>query len=80
MNTKQNNDVFVVIIEDRHSDVGVEVWTDRDSAIERAKALAKEYAGYNDCSPEQKTVPGWEYYTCYSCEGDCVRVVRVKVQ
>lgn len=73
-------DVFALVIEDRHSDTGVEVWTDREAAIARAKALATEYAGYNGGPVEESTIPGWEYYACYSCENDSVRVVKVKVQ
>ncbi len=73
-------DVFALVIEDRHSDTGVEVWTDREAAIARAKALATEYAAYNGGPVEERPIQGWEYYACYSCENDSVRVVKVKLQ
>jgi len=73
-------DVFALVIEDRHSDTGVEVWTDRDAAIARAKALATEYAGYNGGPVDERAIQGWEYYASYSCENDSVRVVKVKLQ
>ena len=71
-------DIFVVVIKDRHSDTGVEAWTERDAAIARAKALATEYAG-NGGPVEERPIQGWEYYACYSCENDSVRVVKVKL-
>lgn len=73
-------DVFAVVIEDRPFDTGVEVWTEREAAIARAKALANKYAGYNSGTVEERPIQGWEYYACYSCENDSVRVVKVKLQ
>jgi hypothetical protein len=72
-------DVFVVIIEDRHCDTSAEVWTDRDAAIARAKAIALEYCRHQDDYAEE-TIQGWEFYVRYSCESDCVRVVKTAVQ
>lgn len=71
--------LFVVIQEDRHTDVDVEVYGDRDRAIERAGELAREAGG--DEAQAQPLNPsmqkeGWLCYITYSCEGDSVRVVE----
>ena len=72
-------DVFVVMIKDRHCDTIAEVWTDREAAIARAKAIAKEYCrDQNDYAEE--TIQGNEFYVGYSCESDSVRVVKTRVQ
>jgi hypothetical protein len=68
-----NNRVFVVLIEDRHADVDVEVYTDRDKAIARGRELAKEYCRYED-DYEENTNPAWLFNATYSCEGDNITV------
>jgi hypothetical protein len=75
---KQASDVFVVVVEDRHADVEVEVWTDRDAAIARARALAEEYCRHQD-DLEEEPIKGWEFYVRYSCEDDSIRVVKTTV-
>jgi len=72
-------DVYVVVIEDRHCDTSVEVWTDREAAIASARALAKEYCRHQDDYHEE-TIQGWEFYVRYSCEGDSTRVVKTTVR
>jgi len=74
--------VAVVVTEDRHSDVGVEVFNVMDEAIAWAKSRAREYAGYNHHriteADEELTGPmivdGWVYNCVYSHEGDAIRV------
>jgi hypothetical protein len=73
--------VYLVIIEDRHSDVDIEVWLDETKAIERGKSLALEYANGNPNELEEYlTTPmiesGWLYNVTYSCEGDSISVQK----
>jgi len=72
--------VFIVIIEDRHSDTQVEVFSGEVAAVEHAKAVVKEYGRYPEDISEGLTEPmtraGWLYHATYSCEGDNVRVER----
>jgi hypothetical protein len=64
--------VFLVIIEDRHTDVQVEVFAAEASAISRAKAIVAEY----DYEPEEpdEAIDGWLFNATLSCEDDCLRV------
>ena len=64
--------VYIVVIEDRHTDVRVEAFATREAAVRRARAVQVAY-GFDD--PD-----GWPYYARLSNEGDCVRVQAVEVQ
>jgi hypothetical protein len=67
--------IFVVIVEDRHIDVDVEVYSDRAVAIARARAVAEANAVELEDIEEDDNCTPYEYYADYSTEGDCVRVV-----
>jgi hypothetical protein len=67
--------VYVVVINDRHADLDVEVYTKPEIAIERARSWAKQ--AINPDYPEdyqEQTIPGWLFYAKYSPEDDYVRV------
>jgi hypothetical protein len=76
--------VYLVIIEDRHIDVEVEVWADGTKAIQRGKEIALEYAGDPKNVKEYLTPSmiksGWLYNATYSCEDDCVRVQKTVIR
>ena len=67
--------VFVVVIEDRHADVDVEIWTDREAAINRGRELAKKYCSRQD-DYEESQIADWLFYARYSCEDDSCRVIE----
>jgi hypothetical protein len=67
--------VFVVVVEDRHADVDVEVWTDREAAINRGRELAKKYCRHPD-DYEEEQIADWLFYARYSCEDDSIRVIE----
>lgn len=74
-------EVYVVIIKDRHSDTEVQVFSDPDIAVNKARELAKEYCRHLEDFEESKlnnymTQDGWLYHAVYSCEGDNIRVVK----
>lgn len=81
--------VFVIVIEERHSDVEVEVWLNLDAAIVRAREVAEENArggeidadspGYG-LAPDWRGSGGWMYWLGWGEEGDSVRVQAVTVQ
>jgi hypothetical protein len=75
-------EVFIVLIEDRHCDIGCEVFSTEESAILYAKGIAKEYARHIDDIKEKLTpamkLAGWLYYAQFS-EEDCVRVERKEI-
>lgn len=73
--------IFIVIIEDRHTDVSAEPFTSKDAAIAHARSEASKYARFEDDFQEQELTgemvkDGWLYYATYSVEGDCVTVVE----
>lgn len=73
--------LYIVIWEDRHSDVTAHPFTDPDKAIAEAKRIAKEYAR-EECDYEEHDYgrdDGWLFYAQYSCESDHVRVVTAEL-
>jgi hypothetical protein len=67
--------VYVTIIDDRHSEAGVCVFSTPEAAIEYARNWAMECATYEDDFQEED-LEGWLYYARYSPESDCVWVVE----
>lgn len=70
--------VYVVIVEDRHADVDIEIWADEQAAIGRARELAKKYCRYPEDYKESQ-IADWLFYVVYSCENDCCRVVKRQI-
>ncbi len=73
--------LYLVILEDRHVDVLVYPYLDKDKAIARAKELACEMAAHHPEYPHQEEeISGWLYYAQYGSESDCVRVIEAEAQ
>jgi isopropylmalate/homocitrate/citramalate synthase len=71
--------VFLVFINDRHSDTDAEVFTSAEAAIEYARTTAREFAR----SPEdyiEADVRGWLFFATYSVENDCVWVIEKELR
>ena len=70
--------IYLVIIEDRHSDLEVKPFICEHAAIKTAKELAKEYCYDSDDYKEINCDinDNWLFCVNYSCEGDSVRVVK----
>ena len=73
--------IYIVIWEDRHTDVTAHPFTDKQTAITEARrtahAFAKEPDDYQEHDYGKNS--GWLFYAGYSCESDCVRVVEVEM-
>jgi hypothetical protein len=69
--------VFLLIVEDRHTDVDVKVFADGAAAMLAAKELVDDY-DYEPDEPDD-AVPEWLFNATLSCEGDCLRVQAVDV-
>lgn len=68
-------EIYILIIEDRHADVITDPFLDRDVAIHIARKIGKRFAR----DPEdycEDPEPADEFRAVFSCEGDCVRVVK----
>jgi cell division protein YceG involved in septum cleavage len=72
---RNNMNVYVTMIEDRHSDPEPYVFSTAEAAIAYARACAREYAHSPD-DVQETNVEGWLYSATYSVEGDSVRVVE----
>lgn len=67
--------VYLVIWEDRHTDVRIRAWSEMRAAVDDAKRIAADYP-----DAEEKSLPGWIYYARLTCEaGDAVRVQMAEV-
>lgn len=82
-----DNLAYVVMIEDRHTDVEVELFISKEKAIKRAKTIFNEYK-YEDDEDEdmgeteldfEAIEDGWIYSAIYSSEGDKVSVRECKL-
>lgn len=75
--------VYVVILEDRHGDPMVKVFSTVELAINYAKRLT-EYYPHKEDNFEKTITPsmtrdGWLYYAILSCESDNVKVLQRKI-
>jgi hypothetical protein len=70
-------ELYIVVIEDMHTDVTVHPFSDKEKAITEAKRIAKEYCRHEEDYEEHDygKDDGWLFYAQYSCESDHVRVV-----
>ncbi len=76
--------VYIAIIEDRHCDVDVRVFTKKETAVMFAFETAEEYCRHEEDFEEDELTGDmirdrWVYSVTYSCEGDSVRVVEREV-
>ena len=69
--------VYLVILEDRHVDVQIEVYADKQAALRRAAEIVAKY-GYKDDDPFLPA--GWLFNAILSREDDrvCVRATDLK--
>jgi len=74
--------IYIVIVEDRHTDIKVYPYISPLAAIQRAKDIASEQCSHQEDYEEHDygRDDGWIFYADYSCEGDNVKVVTAKVE
>lgn len=68
--------MWVLILEDRHVDVHIEVYSTPEKACERFDELVELYGYYEENNPK---VEGWLRSAPLSSEGDFVRVEEVEL-
>lgn len=66
--------LYVVMVNDRHTEPYAEIFSDPERAVEWARSKAKEWASNGDYEEEQ--VDGCLFCARYSCEGDAVWVIE----
>lgn len=73
--------LYIVVIEDRHSDVKLHPFTCPEKAVSEAKRVAKEYCRHEEDYGEHDfgKDDGWLFYANYSCEGDSVTVMTTEL-
>jgi hypothetical protein len=74
--------IYVVIFEDRHVDVEVEAFHDKEKAIAHARKIAKDWCKFEEFYEEHHEKVGSDalFHATYSSEGDQISVVEVRVQ
>ncbi len=68
-------DVYCVIINDRHTDVTVDVFDNLNDAVVFARNTAEKLCKFREDYVEEK-IDGWCFNVTYSSEGDSVWVVK----
>lgn len=79
--------MYAVIVEDRHTDVEVLLFSRQDDAVTYAQSVIDANSESALCVDSEDTSltdaelrnAGWLFYGCYSTEGDCVRVQPIIV-
>ncbi|MCK5021479.1 MAG: hypothetical protein KAS32_30990 [Candidatus Peribacteraceae bacterium] len=46
--------IYIIVTEDRHTDVEVKPYRDKDAAVEEAKRMAKEYCRFTEDYEERE--------------------------
>jgi len=75
-------DVWIVLVEERHADVEALPFSTEDGAMAAARGAAMENAVHGDVGWDAGELndamrrDGWVLYLPYGTEGDCVRVVK----
>lgn len=68
--------IYVVIVQDRHSDIEIKLFANKEQAIDKARQLAHEYCSHKEDYEEDLECRGWVFFVRYSCEGDNIRVIE----
>ena len=75
--------IYIAIWEDRHFDVSVHPFYDREIAITWAKNQVNDNKRISGDTNQPLTnvmkKDGWIYLGIYSCEGDSIRIVETKI-
>ncbi len=71
--------VYLVILEDRHTDVQVEVFMRQEAAMKRAREIVEEY-DFGDGGSDLPTSSEWLFGASLSHEGDYVHVEKAEVK
>lgn len=73
------NDVYIVVLEERHSGVSVFAFSSKDAANSYAQELAEDYCSDLDDIEEEVTASGL-YAAGWNNEGDYVSVVAKEIE
>lgn len=68
--------VYVVVWEDRHTDVEVTLFSELQPAIDWVESFPRIQQAREIGDVEEEQIDGWDYYIVYSCEGDSVRIEK----
>lgn len=72
--------IYLVVLEDRHSDVQIQCFAALVPAITRAKEITEHYR-QQDNEPEETTEEtGWHYSAVLTGEGDYIHVEEADLQ
>lgn len=72
-------DIYVIIINDRHTDIEAMTYADKEEAINKARELAKKYCRHPEDYKEH-SYDGYLFFVSYSCESDYVAVLKTDLK
>ena len=72
--------IYIIIGDHRLIDLSVRAYLDREKALDIAKEIAEEYAGYRGREVDFSFWPGCIYHGVYSDQGDSVSVYEKEVE
>lgn len=75
MNNKDQT-FFAVILEDRHFETQIEFWSNKETAVDQARAIAQRNCKFDEDYVEEE-FRDIVFHVQYSCEGDSVYVKSI---
>ena len=82
----EKNTVYVIIVQDRHTEITAYAFSDSVIAVKEARQIAKAYSVRSArggleyyCEYDFGREDGWLFFAYYTEEGDCVRVVALEL-
>jgi len=75
--------IYTIVVDDRHSDLEIETFINKDAAIDRAQKLANEYCRFPEDYEEintEKWNNGVIFRADYSCESDSITVYDTSIK
>jgi hypothetical protein len=75
-------DVYIVIVEDRHSELDIIVFSTREAADAAIDSLLDDYLpidAFQEPLNDAMLSDGWLRYVVYSSEGDNIRLLKLRL-
>jgi hypothetical protein len=68
--------IYNILINDRHADIELMPYKNKDKAIAKARQLARKYCVFKEDYEEYIPNGNWIFNAKYSCESDFVAVIE----
>lgn len=72
--------IYLSVVCDRHRDVEISAFKEKQSAIDEARECAEAYCSDTEDYEELAPSDNWLFHVTYSCEGDYAYVVESEIK